>query len=195
MSKDTIANLDVLEAVDEIYRRWFQNFPDKEQINEFHAALGRAIASWALVEEQLFSVFSTAAKPGSSAVLSAAFHALQHTNSKLAATDAAVRVVLLGIKDEAARAALEGEWNVVRRKVNNRLDRRNQIAHFSIHIDEQEADQAKKIRLKPLSVDARYMAGLKRPVEYSVHDLRCIANTFNRVSLRLMKFSQKLPRA
>jgi len=176
-----------------VTKQMFPYYPDLEQIKEFYCALGMAISTWQHVEAALFLTFDRAVVPGLQGAAASAFHALQHTQSKLNATDAAVQFALLQEADHARREVLLREWQVIRRKVNNRLERRNHLAHFEVVTYYEEPRAEDKIRLIPMAFDFRYAAGIKKPIEYRISNINNIAGSFQRVSQRLLKFLKKIP--
>ena len=92
----------LIQEIDAVTRQMFPHYPDAEQVTEFYCALGVAISTWQLVKSTLYLVYERAISPNMPGAAGAAFHALQHTNSKINATDAAVQFALLEQPDELA---------------------------------------------------------------------------------------------
>ena len=98
--------------------------PSAEELDAFYAAVGRAIARWSIVEDQLYTVFEHLVEPNRVGVMMAAFHSLQHTQSKIGMVDAGV--IPFGEK----YPELVSEWKGLKRRCTKLLGRRNEFAHF-----------------------------------------------------------------
>lgn len=179
-----------IREVDAVTKEIFPHYPDAEQITEFYCALGVSMSAWAFVESTLYFVFERATRPGKPGAAGSAFHALQHSNSKITATDAAVRFALLGQPEE-----LQHEWRTIRRKLNNRLERRNHFAHFQVFTFVEQPKREDRIILRPMFTDYRYAVGIKDRCEYRIHDILSITGSFFRVAQRLAQFLSKIPQS
>src|ERR1700730_16934796 len=121
-----------IKELDAVTRQTFPHYPDAEQITEFYCAIGVAISTWQLVEGTLYRVYERAIRPQEPGAASSAFHALQHTQSKINAMDSAAQFALLHESDETRRGNLKREWRTIVNKTKHRLERRNHIAHFEV---------------------------------------------------------------
>src|SRR3979490_18895 len=109
--------------------------PNEEQ-TAFYQPSGRSITQWAHVEDGLGSVYATAVAPPNqrrvhNIAAQAAFYAIQSPEVKISTTSAAVTFRLLNQLDEKGRDIL-GLWRPLMKKIGERRQRRNQLAHFQV---------------------------------------------------------------
>lgn len=170
--------------------RLYPNLPKQSQVKTFHAAVGRAIAAWQIVEGSLYEVYraSTGAqRPGAEA---AAFFAVPSFRTKLNLTSAAVEFTLY---DQTAR--LE-QWNTLRNRAGKKSDRRNQIAHGAVWIPFQEPRTERKIYIGPNLNDPRE-AMKRKPGQdmepLTLKRLRGYEKDFRQLAKELYQFARRIP--
>src|ERR1700689_440214 len=98
-------------------KRLFPDYPRPSQVKTFYAAVGRAIASWQLVESTLYDVYrvsTRAQRPGAEA---AAFYSVPAFRTKLNLTSAAVKFSLFG------NDALLSEWKALANQAHKKSER------------------------------------------------------------------------
>lgn len=177
--------------LEKITKELFPNLPPPKQVAEFFEAVGRAISAWGLVEEALYLLFEKATAPSRPGASGCAFHVLLF-RSKLAATDAAVRFALLGVK-AADKDRLVEEWEKLHKKAGKRAARRNHFAHFQVFTHFQEVTENRKVQLRPPMFDFRYAAQLMEGTTYTVTDIRDNAESFREMAKKLRSFLPKIP--
>jgi hypothetical protein len=108
---------------------------DEEQA--FYAALGKAITQWQAVEESLAWIFMAVVTEGihRSSVANAAFHAIISFQPKLDMIDSAMTTVALLSPFERGPDADKSMFTL-RNRAGKRADRRNDMAHFAMHMDQ-----------------------------------------------------------
>lgn len=161
---------------------------DKErQLEEFYAKLGRAIAAWQLVETMLSQVYVAAIWPAIPQALMASFHAVQTFNGKLTLTDAAVRYVL---KDPAQ--PLGEAWSNLWGRLQEKNDRRNHFAHYSVFTDFSKKVKNHRILLRPQVFDNREPKGKKPKSEYGANEILQITTRFFALAKETREFADRL---
>jgi hypothetical protein len=172
---------------DDITRKLFPNYPDDDQIEDFYAAVGHAIAAWQLVESELCAVHHVATFPGIPGAMYAAFHAIQTFNMKLAMTDMAVRFVLYDQEE------LRTEWARLKQRLTKKNEKRNHLAHFMVYTYFEASSKNDNIKIKPQYFDTRFQKNVRGdPPEYRVTEIDEIADSFNRLRKKVSAFAQRL---
>jgi hypothetical protein len=116
------------------------NLTLEAEVQAFYAALGKAMAQWQPVESALAIIF-TAIVSGDinrQSLGNATFHALASFKPKLEMLDAAMAaasVIFPLERSPWADKSIFSEWNALRNRTSKRADRRNEIAHFAMHIE------------------------------------------------------------
>src|SRR5262249_14652351 len=118
------------EHLEKLQKELFPDAPSNEQVAEFLAAVGTALAAWQGVEEALYLLFERATGPKRPGASGCSFHALHTFNVKINATDAAVRFALLSAPP-AHQRKLDEEWIKLSKKAQKRSQKRNHLAHFA----------------------------------------------------------------
>jgi hypothetical protein len=135
--------------------RLFPHMPKPSQVKTFHAAMGRAIATWQDVEGAIYEVYRAttgAQRPGAEAC---AFYSVPAFRAKLNMTTAAVQFALL------SKAADFSAWKALAERAAKKSDRRNDIAHGAVWITFQETRRERKIYIGPNAADIRESARRK----------------------------------
>jgi hypothetical protein len=168
--------------------------PNEEQ-TAFYEQLGRCIAQWSHVEDGLGSVYATAVAPPNqrrvhNIAAQAAFYAIQSPEVKISTTSAAVTFRLLNQLDEKGRDIL-GLWRPLMKKIGERRQRRNQLAHFQV-VYNAEAKPGRRCMLRPAIFNPN---AILRPIKsFHCPELQAIARSFGRSSedLRIFVYSLAL---
>lgn len=92
------------------------------EIDEIYVAIAESLSAWQRVEDALYKIFHTALGCPALAPSSAAFLAIENLRSKLAVTDAVVRIRL-------PRSDLVKVWNRRFHEATNLSKQRNKLAH------------------------------------------------------------------
>lgn len=159
----------------------------KVQRAGFFEALGRAIATWQMVEDGIYNVYSAAThalRPGAEA---AAFAAVQNFLIKLSMADFAVRF-----------AALEGgvdlaTWAKLRERSNKKYDRVNAFKHFAAYQEFDPKSENDRIYLQPRLMDFRHLIKGKPQPTFRSTEIKEISEIFYRLGMDLAAFARTIP--
>lgn len=173
-------------------------YVDDEQQAAFHAALGSAISSWQSVESALARVYDAAILPLAPDAAMAAFHQIQTFKMKLQTTDLAVRCILL--KHEKAKhpvakphlPEIAPEWTKLYKRMEDKSQRRNELAPFFVYIVYNKRSKNERIRLRPQLHDTRFRLGLRPNVDHGVEEIKCFSALFLILGKEVSDFSLKL---
>lgn len=162
--------------------------PDPQQLEAFFAAIGRAIASWQMVEGFLFLVFARVIGAPSLRPLSAAFHTAMNFRGRLDMTNAAI---LEQIKDKV----LLGKWAKLYDKAVDKAKRRNELAHAVLTFDPSQKQKTKHLYLRSSFVDFKRskLNELREQDMITEKVLSEMENSFAALHEHLVKFWDKLP--
>lgn len=175
----------------------FPQFPRASQRKTFYAQIGRSIATWQRVEAHLYEVYralTMAQRPGAEAC---AFYALGTFRIQLSVTDAAARFVFSGMRDKTLRKTLSEEWANLRNAAQNKANRRNEIAHGAVWLQQEETRRARRIYIGPIATNP--LANLKEPKQanqdpepMTLARLKEYEKDFERLAVRLFKFARRI---
>jgi len=171
----------------------FPQFPRASQRKTFYAQVGRTIATWQRVEANLYEVYralTMARRPGAEAC---AFYALGTFRAQLNITDAAARFVFYGEKNKALRE----EWANLRNTAQTKADRRNEIAHGVVWLQQEESRRSRKIYIGPIATDPRPHLKEKKQPNHDPEPITLVRvkeyeKDFGRLATRLAKFAQRI---
>ncbi len=172
--------------------------PDEEQ-SAFYENLGRCIAQWSHVEDGLYSAFATAiAEPcrprANNLPAQAGFYAIVAAEGKVNLADAAVRFKLLRALQFAPSKQTQellDLWDYIKKRVDKRRSRRNQLAHFQTLVELSELP-GQRYGLRPALFNPN--AAIK-PIRALHHtQLKEIARSFGQLSWDLSTFVYGLSR-
>src|SRR5262245_42997703 len=129
--------------------------PNEEQ-SRFYEAIGRCIAQWSHVEDSLYEAYATSIHQAkqqrtTNIALQAGFYVLSAPDAKISVADSAVRVRLLfgmGADHGDPQRRLYAAWEKLKKSIDERRIRRNQIAHFQVLID-LRGPEGRRLSLKP----------------------------------------------
>jgi hypothetical protein len=176
--------------VKDITQEIFEGQPKQETVAAFYQALAQAITLWQRVEMAMLEIAEIAVGPKLPGALAASFHSLQHTQSQLHFTDAALRFWFL--KHVPLSTELQTEWvDNLFGKIIDKLQRRNELAHFSVMVIAQRKIEHEKIILTPAFTDTRYHTGKKRR-QYSINEIAMFAENFLSLSRGLWDFRLRM---
>jgi hypothetical protein len=128
--------------------------PSDETLTKFYLTLARALTMWQRVELALHEISRIAIHPELPGAFSAAFHSLQHTQSQLRMTEAAV-TYWCGARLPWSRP-IKGQWDELYKRFDKCLGTRNHLAHFSVYVAPQKPREHEKLYLEPAVTDTRF---------------------------------------
>lgn len=160
-----------------------------EEVEEFYAALGRAISQWAHVEYGLKEVYHACLGGVSFWMCSAVFYAVENFRSKLRMVDTAVRMATPGTK-------LLEDWQKkggLYARLNAKNAIRNNLAHFTV-ITFSNAKVGHRINLRPNIFDPKNLPiKNKGPTGgYFLKDLQAIPGQFSPLAHSLENFAARI---
>ncbi|TFV35799.1 hypothetical protein E4K66_26235 [Bradyrhizobium frederickii] len=170
--------------------------PDEEQ-SGFYENLGRCIAQWSHVEDGLYEVYATAIAKAdevrrSNVPAQAAYFAIQAPEGKIAMTDSAVRFRLLfdmGESHDDPQRRLFAAWDALKKTVDDRRKRRNQLAHFQVLVSMSEPE-GRRFALRPALFNPN--AQFRTLTLFHREELKVAAASFGRASWDLRTFAYGL---
>jgi hypothetical protein len=114
-----------------------------EEIKAFYEALGKAITQWQAVEEWLAIIFSGLISDDTRSHMTsnAAFHAVVNISAKVAMIDSAIVAKAFWSAFErpaGQESPMYAAWRPLKHKLDKRIDRRNEMAHFAMHTDDKK---------------------------------------------------------
>jgi hypothetical protein len=163
-------------------------YPSQKELDKFFAALGRALATFVQIEDALYTGFEIVVRPGNVWVAMCAFHAVQHTQTKLNMTDAAMRAYLTQYGPDRL-----DEWDKIKSDCEKKLRRRNELAHFQALAGSSTKAGKTKIVMRPQMLDPRYAIGIKKYVEHPISSIEEIGRRFVALRERMQVFYASLP--
>lgn len=164
----------------------------EDEIRGFYAALGKAITQWQSVEEGLTVIFSAAiGGEAAGAAANAAFQAALNFNTKLAMVDSALATIafLSAFHRMPGEASpMYADWTPLKNRASRRADRRNEMAHFAMHLDETRKP-GYRCYLAPnvINVNAMIRYAGKPPKRYTCNVI-AQGNSFDKLAFDLQMF-------
>ena len=167
-----------------------------EEEKLFYGALGKAITQWQRVEEGLALIFSMAVSNNREMGVSAnaAFHAVLNFNSKLAMTASALEMIAFHSvfdRQPGTENPMLAEWSPLNNRARRRADRRNDLAHFAMHLDDTR-NPGYRWYLSPNIIDMRALIrhGGKPPERHACM-IMAQGNSFEKLGTDLILFCLK----
>ena len=158
----------------------------EEECQLFYAAIGEAITEWAHIDDALYMVLHRCLQPADHMLVAAAFYAVDAFRTRLAMADAVVRYRLAGSQHVA-------DWEKLRRRINRKSRKRNELAHYQVLIDPQ-APEGKRYKLVPALLDPTTPRIGLEPIGLHLNELRYRSKVFKALFRMLTTFvSAALP--
>jgi hypothetical protein len=171
------------------------NAPKNSSLDGLYMAMGRAISNWAIVEIQLYQLFTismslTAMQPGGgystgSETPGAVLDAVDGWRAKLQMIAAALQSAL-GNTDEDGQAILN-DWATEQETINSLHSLRNKIAHWTAE-RLIKRDGSEKVRLRPP------FYSLNKSGNVWQSDIEAWEKQFQVASIRLVYLAERLAR-
>lgn len=147
--------------------------------------LGLAITQWAHVQDSLGRVFHKLTGQKNYALSSAIFYT--PINDKIRA-DIVDNVAKLMLRD----SPLLSEWKKIRRRLKERGDKRNLLAHLTA-LHNAEGDDKSILRPHLFDINLLHKYSEKPMPQFTVKQIEEISKSFGRLSKDLWDFAQKIP--
>jgi hypothetical protein len=179
----------------DISQEVFRGRPSDKTVADFFQAIGQSLTLWQRVEFAMLEIAKVAIHPEMPGAFMAAFHAVQHTQSQLRMTSAAVEFWFSA--EPALSVPLKTQWfgesgrKGLHKKIDNHLSTRNAIAHFSTYVEAQTPIEHEKIYLEPSMTDTRYPSGQSKS-RYTVVQIRDAGKRFMALSREMLRFSSAM---
>ena len=168
-----------------------------EEQSAFYEHLGRCIAQWSHVEDGLYELHAIAINRSneprtSNLAAQAGYFAVQTPEGKLNVTGAAVHFRLreeMSDEPDDPKRRLLGMWWSLRKRVEKRRTRRNQIAHFQV-LNSLNNKPGRRVELRPAIFNPNAL--LRKVSPLYCEQLKAIARSFGRTSFDLGTFAYGL---
>ena len=161
--------------------------PTSEELGNFQASLGNAVATWQLIELILQFVFQAAIKSPHEGVVAAVYYKVVNFRARLDMIDAA-------IKQKHEKTQTLEQWEAISATISSRSKRRNAIAH-SIMYFEPGAKAGKRIFMGPSVTNPSMLKDIKTVKRGAIYrdDLEEMVRLFNEARGQLTEFTTKMP--
>ena len=163
--------------------------PTSEELGNFQAALGSAVAAWQLVEMMLQFTFQAVIESPHRSAVSAVYHSVVNFRARLEMIDAAM-------EKKHGGTDILNEWKAISGTVSKQSRRRNNLAHSIIYF-EPEAKEGLRIFMAQSITVPKMLGDIKKVKTGAIYykDMLEITQSFETTRSSLMVFSMTMPGA
>jgi hypothetical protein len=179
MAQTNIDDVGLIDDLDDFDSLIAKVVYSQQHEREFVDYFSNTFLSWQKVEAQLFLIFNTLFPSSNNRLVSASFHSIVSLDGRLSMISAVAELQL------EKNAHLIKEWNELKQKTKKLSQKRNYLAHFSLH--KQSTKDKDELRLKPSIFDSR-----PSQKDYGINELRQFRISFIKLEEALSKYNDKL---